>query len=145
MQKTKKCKACGRRLQPDHRNDQRQSYCSRKSCQTTRRTVRQRLRRQQAMSAPDVESGQSPQREDARRLQEASVISEADIRAENPVIIGLISMVTGTTDLKQIERTYRQLWLRGKQIMSEATDPGIRKIPVSNLLRGFEEIVRKSE
>ena len=56
--------------------------------------------------------------DEARRPQAASVISEADIRSENPAIIGLISMVTGLTSLEDIERVYRQLWLRGKQILS---------------------------
>jgi hypothetical protein len=59
---------------------------------------------------------QSPDK--VRRLQTASVISEADIRSENPAIIGLISMVTGLTNLEDIERVYRQLRLRGKQILS---------------------------
>ena len=33
-------------------------------------------------------------------------------------------MVTGSTNLEEIEATYRQLWLRGKQIMAGA-EPGV--------------------
>jgi hypothetical protein len=121
MKNACKCRVCGREFQPDGRNQGRQGYCSRPGCQRQRRTLAQRLRRRK--SAAVRMRSESP--DEARRLQAASVISEADIRSENPAIIGLISMVTGLTNLEDIERVYRQLWLRGKQILSvgQAREP----------------------
>lgn len=49
------------------------------------------------------------------------------------MIIGLISMLTGTTDIEQIEGTYRQLWLQGMQIISANSDPGLRQAHVINM------------
>ena len=55
------------------------------------------------------------------------------MRAEHPVIIGLISMLIGTSDLEQIQTTYRQLWIRGTQIISENSDPALRDANVLNM------------
>ena len=70
----------------------------------------------------------------ARRLRAASVVSEADIGAENPAMIGLISMFTGLTNLEDIERVHRQLWLRGKQILSGSQLQGGPNQQIINLL-----------
>ena len=114
MQKTLKCRGCGKHFEPDLRNRDRQAYCHRETCQRMRRTIRQRLRRQEQQARA---KGSKPQIE-TTRLQGASLVSEADIRAENPVIIGLISMITGSTDLESIEKVYRQCWLRGTELLS---------------------------
>jgi hypothetical protein len=72
--------------------------------------------------------------DDVRRLQKASIISEADIRAENPVIIGLISMITGLTDLESIERVYRQCWMRGTEILSAGGEETGKNAAIISLL-----------
>jgi hypothetical protein len=114
MGNTHKCKACGREFKPDSRNCGRQSFCPRRPCQRLRRTLRQKQRRQRAVARLGKLKGP----EVTRGLQTASVLSEADLRAEKPVIIGLISMITGLTNLEDLERVYRQLWIRGRQILS---------------------------
>src|SRR5664279_1285039 len=109
MANTRECRACGKAFKPDNRNQGRQSYCRKPGCQRLRRTLRQRLRRQTTTSKP----GRSAPATTARGLQAASHISEADIRLEYPVIIGLISMFTGLTNLEDIEQVYRQCYRRG--------------------------------
>ena len=88
---------------PDSRNGERQSYCPQCDCQPQRRTLRQRQRWQK--TAQRFDPSEPPN--GSRRLQSASVISDADIRVENPVIIGLISMITGMKDIEDIQRVYR--------------------------------------
>jgi hypothetical protein len=65
--------------------------------------------------------------------------SEADIHAENPVIIGLISMLTGSTNLDDIEPVYRQLWLRGLKILSTGHPSGSSNPVVISLLEQTKE------
>ena len=113
MANTRECRACGKAFKPDNRNQGRQSYCRRPGCQRLRRTLRQRLRRQTATSKPR----RSTPATTARGLQADSHISEADIRLEYPVIIGLISMFTGLTNLEDIEQVYRQCYRRGLEIL----------------------------
>lgn len=135
MQKTLKCKGCDRHFAPDLRNRGRQAYCNRKECQRIRRTVRQHLRRQkQQARAKALELPLKP-----RRLQGASLIAEADIRSENPVIIGLISMITGSTDLESIERVYRQCWLRGAELLSNEECAISHNPAIISLLRSTRE------
>src|ERR1022692_3846050 len=81
-----------------------------------RRMLQQRLRRHKARAKLRSPAPAPGKPEGSRGLQSPSVISEADVRAEHPVIIGLISMLIGTSDLEQIQTTYRQLWIRGTQI-----------------------------
>ena len=99
--------------------------------------LHQRLRRQKVATRPKRPESPLNPPESGRRLQAASVISEADFRAENPVIIGLISMLTGTIDVEQIEQTYRQLWLRGMQIIAENPDSLSRNAQVLNMFEGL--------
>jgi hypothetical protein len=80
----------------------------------------------------------------ARGLQEASVISEADIRAENPVFIGLISMVTGLTDLEDIQRVYRQLWMRGKEILAAGEARTLQNSAIISLLKKMDDRDRQT-
>jgi hypothetical protein len=130
MENVNKCAACGRAFNPDARNHGRQSYCHRAECQRLRRTARQRLRRSKAAAkaTPQKSHGET------RGLQAASGIAEADIRQENPLIIGLISMITGLTDLESVERVYRHCWLRGLDILSADTSSAIRKPAVIRLM-----------
>ena len=112
MENPYKCRACDRKFKPDARSRERQLYCSRHNCQ--RRTLRQKERRQAAV----YESGSSELLETTRQPQAASGVSQTGIRAEHPVIIGLISMFTGLTALEDIEGAYRRLWERGMDILS---------------------------
>ena len=124
MGKTNKCKGCGRELKTEPHNRDRQSYCRRQACQRLRRAHRQRQRRHLAVAGPP----QGQPTTASSRLQAASDFSEADIRSQNPVIIGLISMITGNADLESIAGVYRQCWLRGLEILSGSC-PGTTKTP----------------
>ena len=139
MENTHKCRACGRKFKPDFRNRERQSYCSRRNCQRQRRTLLQKKRRQAAV--PQIAPSAHPKH--ARRTQEASVVSEAGIRAENPVIIGLISMFTGLTTLEDIERVYRQLWSRGLDILSADHSKALQNTAIIRLFENTEDQVAK--
>lgn len=139
MEKTCNCRGCGALLKADYRNALRQHFCGKKGCQKLRRSLRQRLRRQGQRSTlvPQKEPGAKPKQN--RRPQRASLISPPDIRTENPVIIGLISMITGSTNLEEIEATYRQLWIRGKQIMAGAEPSEGGNSPLVNIFHALEQ------
>lgn len=139
MGTTNKCKGCGKEFKTDPHNRDRQSYCRRQACQRLRRAHRQRQRRAEAVAGPP----QGQPTTATSRLQTASDLSEADMRSQNPVIIGLISMITGTTDLESIEQVYRQCWLRGREILS-ASRPGTIKTPAvcSHLHEAKQDVLR---
>ena len=140
MKNTRKCSGCGRTFKPEPRNLGRQAFCSRPRCQRQRRTLQQKQRRQSARAKQSHGPSPGP----GRRLQGASVISEADIRAENPVFIGLISMVTGLTNLEDIQRVYRQLWLQGKAILASGEGPALQNPGIISLLQKAEDPGRQA-
>lgn len=123
---------------PDPRNRERQGYCRRPGCQRLRRALAQRARRQK------VPTRQTPSRHAAqsRRRQAASGISEVDLRLENPAIIGLISMITGSTDLESIQQVYRQCWRRGLEILAAS---GQATAPNSAIIRLLEEVRKQAQ
>ena len=43
--------------------------------------------------------------------------SEAEIHLQNPLFIGLISLITGSTDLEEIQQVARQAYQRGRNIL----------------------------
>jgi len=46
-------------------------------------------------------------------------------------------MLTGTIDVQQIEQTYRQLWLRGTQIIAENPGSLSRNAQVLKMFEGL--------
>ncbi len=140
MENTRKCKGCGSSFKPDSRNQSHQEYCSRRQCQRQRKSLRQRQRRQSAKAKLGLAGASKP----GRGLQWASDISEADIRAENPVFIGLISMVTGLTDLEDIQRVYRQLWLRGREILAAGEARALQNPALISILDKAEDRNRQT-
>jgi len=74
-----------------------------------------------------------------REPQKASVISEADCRTENPALIGLISMITGYTNLEDIQITYQRLHSRGLEILSQKKDPSATNSPIIKLFKAIDE------
>ena len=46
-------------------------------------------------------------------------------------------MVTGSTNLEEIEATYRQLWIRGKQIMAAAEAGETGNSPLINIFHAL--------
>jgi hypothetical protein len=56
----------------------------------------------------------------ASRLQRTLKPTEADLLAENPTFIGLISLLTGSSDLQEIQITARRLYRRGSDILGTA-------------------------
>jgi len=144
MEKTRKCEGCGANLKGDYRNAQRQHFCAKQACQKLRRTLRQRLRRQRQRSEPSGSERPLPKFNSRRRPQAASLIPEADITAENPVIIGLISMITDSTSLEELQATYRRLWIRGVQILEGRKLQSPPNSPLINLFEFMEQAAGQS-
>jgi hypothetical protein len=61
------------------------------------------------------------------------------MRLENPVIIGLISMITGLTDRESVQKVYRQCWLRGLEILSARGEATVPNPAIISLLEKAEE------
>jgi len=58
--------------------------------------------------------------------------------------MGLISMVTGLTDLENIQRVYRQLWLLGKEILMAGQAQTLQNPAAISLLKKVDERDRQS-
>ena len=142
MKNTSECKACGKKFKLDVRNLERQSYCSRQTCQRQRRCLRQRLRRHNVASKPKSAQPTIQASAGQRGLQAASVISEADMRQENPVIIGLISMITGVIDFEDRQPIYRRLWVQGAKILFTGHEQGIDKPNIISMLDEVKDQIR---
>jgi uncharacterized OB-fold protein len=138
MTKRRKCKACGQTFLPASHNAQAQAFCSEAACQRRRRTISQKLRRSLSPPKQTPVQAASVGEGGASRLHTASVISEGDIRAEHPVIIGLIAMLIGSDDLARVEATYRQLWIHGKRIVSGESAATNAKSPIINLFQDLK-------
>ena len=97
------CRACGEPFTPDFRNRKLQVYCGQPDCQRQRRSQAQRERRR------------SPRKEAplTRRLKP----SEAAWLKKHPLIIGLISVLMGSTDLNEIETFCAAASERGRRIL----------------------------
>ena len=96
----------------DHRNDHHQFFCPTPKCQRVRRTLAQKRRRRQRSA--EVNRGSDGARS---RLQAEVKPTEADWYAQQPMFIGLISMLTGLTDLEDIKGVCRGLYERGRNIL----------------------------
>ena len=98
------CRACGKAFTPDFRNPTRQAFCTVPTCQRARRTQAQRQRRQR------------PGKQDAltRRLKP----SEAAWLKKHPLMIGLISVLIGSTKLEDIAAFCSAASERGARILN---------------------------
>jgi hypothetical protein len=103
MAAKRKCRACGKPFSPDYRNQADQAFCPRPECRRLRRAEVQRKRRERSRQAASL----------TRRLRP----SEADWLRKNPIIIGLVSVLIGSTDWKDIEAFCAAAILRGKKIL----------------------------
>src|SRR6266403_2095957 len=97
------CEACGKSFTPDFRNRKRQVFCGLAECQRQRRNQAQRERRR----IPRKEGLRT------RRLKP----SEAAWLKKHPLIIGLISVLMGSTDLNEIETFCAAASERGRRIL----------------------------
>src|SRR5438874_1074893 len=93
MEKDRKCRACAKPFEVELRNQHHQNYCGRLGCQRQRRNAAQKLRRG-SQGTPAIKS--------PRRLHVTVKPTEADWPTDHPVFVGLISMLTGSTDLEEI-------------------------------------------
>ena len=59
------------------------------------------------------------------------------------MIIGLISMIKGSTNLEEIQATYRQLWLRGVQILEGTNPQTLHNSDIINLFQAIEQNARR--
>jgi len=103
MAAQRKCRACGKHFEPDYRNHANQAFCKWPECQGSRRAEAQRKRRALAKKVNSL----------TRRLKP----SEALWLRKNPLIIGLVSVLIGSTDLQEIETFCASAILRGKKIV----------------------------
>jgi hypothetical protein len=103
MAAQRKCRACGKPFEPDYRTQANQAFCPRPECRRSRRAQAQRKRRNQARQDESL----------TRRLKP----SEARWLRKNPMIIGLVSVLIGSTDLQQIETFCAAAILRGTKIL----------------------------
>ena len=139
MRNTRECQACGKIFTPDRRNGQKQTFCAKQQCQQRRRTLRQKLRRHHA-ALPGASAVPQPTAQTALSgPQKASVLSKVDFGSENPVIIGLISMLIGSDDIDEVEAAYRRFKMRGIQIASLRSMPSS---PNSQIINIFDEFRR---
>jgi len=110
MKNTRNCKACGRPFEVDGRNVQRHSHCPDVPCQRERRTLAQARRRANNKATKTRSVA-------ASRLQCALKPTEADMLTEQPLFIGLLSMLTGSSDLQELQAVARRLHERGRDIL----------------------------
>ena len=112
MKNRRKCKGCSQFFTVDRRNQERHSYCSNLQCQRARRLQAQKQRRHNQNQIVPVEG--LPK---VSRLQNAEKPTEAVITPEHPIFIGLVSMLTGSTDLRDIKIVCHRLYERGRDIL----------------------------
>ena len=103
MNAERKCRACDEMYLTDPRNRNRQEFCSQPECQSARRTRSQRNRREQ------LRKGQTL----TRRMKP----SEAAWLRRNPLIVGLISTLIGSTSMSDIEAFCEAASERGARIL----------------------------
>ncbi len=103
MASQRKCRACGKPFHPDYRNAATQAFCPQPECRRARRAKSQRHRRDRARQGNSI----------TRQLKP----SEALWLHKNPMIIGLISVLIGSTDIQDIEAFCAAASLRGRKIV----------------------------
>ena len=113
----RKCQTCNALFEADHRNAERQRFCSKPDCQRERRRREQRLRRAQALERICTELRNDNPRA-ARRPQKASRVREALIDSQSPIVIGLVSMLIDSEDREEIAHALGKLWERGWKILN---------------------------
>ena len=123
MKATRNCKACARPFAVDHRNGHHQAYCPDAECQRQRRTEAQKRRRTTHVTKAALDSAGV-----SSRLRPEVKLTEADWYAEHPMIIGLISMLTGSTDLEEIKTVCRKLGERGRNILGHRLGSDVESI-----------------
>src|SRR6266849_2960020 len=108
MKNSRKCRACAKLFEVDLRNRHHQNYCGRLECQRQRRNAAQKLRRR-SQGTPAVNS--------SSRLHVDVKPTEAGWPSDHPMLIGLISMWTGSMDLEEIRMVSRRLYERGRDLL----------------------------
>jgi hypothetical protein len=109
MKSTRHCKNCGSSFNVDSCNVRHHSHCPVAACRSARRALAQACRRASKNATRTKPAA-------ASRLQRTLKPTEADLLAENPTFIGLISLLTGSSDLQEIQITARRLYRRGSDI-----------------------------
>ena len=103
MASKRECRACRKSFSPDYRNQADQAFCPRPECRRFRRAEAQRKRRNRP--------GQDHLL--TRRLKP----SEARWLRKNPMVVGLVSVLIGSTDWQDIEAFCAAAALRGRKIL----------------------------
>ena len=112
----KRCEACKQPFEADPRTEERQAYCSSSGCQRERRRRSQRHRRIEKSSFHQPRRETPGGGENSSRLHGASRLIEADTITEDPLILGLMSMLCGTDNLDELQAMMMRLKIRGQKI-----------------------------
>ena len=140
----RKCQVCNTLYATDSRNSERQRFCSSPDCQRERRRREQRLRRTKVLERLWLELLKDDPKP-RRGLQKASLLPEASIDTQSPILIGLISMLIDSEDREEIAKVLRRLWRRGVEILNPQLSqrplkylPGkhIQKSPIESQAKG---------
>ena len=115
MKSTHHCKACGRSFEVDCRNVRHHSHCPDAPCQKARRALAQARRRASNRATRTKPVAPS-------RLQRSLKPSEADMLAEHSMFIGLIAMLTGSSDHQEIQSFSSRLYRRGCDILGSVAE-----------------------
>lgn len=116
MKKKSNCFACKQPFDKDPRTMSRQTFCSRAECQRERRRRSQKLRRLRQSRTAQSEDSLSSDGINFIRLQSSTKPNEAYSMLEDPFIQGLISMLSGTSDLDEVKNTIRHVIERGRKL-----------------------------
>ena len=109
MKNARRCRVCRRVFEVERRTEHRHFHCGGAACQRARRALAQKLRRRR-------EAGSSKETA-SRRLQTRVTPPEAVDLTQNPLFIGLISMLIGSADFQAIRTASRRLFDRGRSIL----------------------------
>ena len=103
MASERKCRGCGIFFTPDYRNQADQPFRPQPECRRLRRAEAQRQRRRRSTHIDSL----------TRRLKP----SEARWLRRNPMIIGLVSVLIGSTAWQDIEAFCAAASLRGRKML----------------------------
>ena len=114
-----KCEACNQPFNGGRRAAGRQSFCSSPECQRERRRRSQRGRRAAKSDSREQKREASIGGENCRQLHLGVKPPEAEVIPEDPFILGLMSMLCDTHDLKELQTTISKLRKRGMEIKNQ--------------------------
>ena len=112
------CLACKQPFEKDPRTISRQTFCSKAECQRERRRRSQKLRRLRQRRPTQSENRSPSGGINFSQLQCKMKPTKAESVLEDVFIQGLISMLSGTSDLNEVKNTIRCIFKHGRKLQS---------------------------